>query len=233
MSHPQQWPPQPPQYPQQWGPPVPAPRKTNIALVVVLAVAAGVVLVPAALVGFYLIRDIAGDARGRVEQATSVSSFDVVCDHGSIGNAAAYGKPYKIVAFAPDEEPNPMNQLSNTHWSEVTLDSRADYRVNPEDFRSANVVACLTRKPGTEAKSLSCDLKTDAGEHVTVEYYSSQYNIELREARTGKRIEQLGAVNGPATGCPFLVWINKREPKLYAGPDAAEVDAKLAGFAHR
>lgn len=240
VSYPQQWPPQPPQHPQQWPPPYPPPatppRKTNVALVVVLVVAALVVMVPVALVGFYVVRDIARDGldgRGGVQKATSVTSFDVVCERGSISNAAVYGKPYKIVAFAPNDEPNPMNQLSNTHWNEVTLDSRADYRVNPADFQSTNVVACLTRKPGSEVKSRTCDLKTDSGERVTVDYYAVQYDVELREARTGKRIEQLGSVNGPVTSCPFMVWVNKREPKVYASPDAAALDAKLAEFAHR
>ena len=70
-------------------------------------------------------------------------------------------------------------------------------------------------------KSLTCNFETDAGEHVTVDYYSVQYDIELREARTGKHIEQLGAVDGPATSCPFLVWVKKRDPKMYAEPDSA------------
>lgn len=240
MSYPQQWPPQPPQHPQHWPPPYPPapppPRKTNVALIVVLAVAAVVVLIPVALVGFYVVRDIARDGldgRGGVQKATSVTSFNVVCDRGSISNAAAYGKPYKILAFAANDEPDPMNQMLNIHWSDVALDSRADYRVNPADFQSANVVACLTRKPGTEVKSRTCDLKTDSGERVAVDYYAVQYDVELREARTGKRIAHLGTVDGPVTGCPFLVWVNKREPKVYASPDTAALDAELADFARR
>jgi hypothetical protein len=237
VSYPQQWPPQPPQYPQQWPPPYPPPapakRKTNVVLIVVLAVAAIVVLVPVALVGFFLIQDMARDGRGEATQATSLSGFDVVCYGGSVSNAAAYGKPYKIAAFTPDEEPNPMRPLSGDHWSEVALDPRADYRANPDDFQSANVVACLTHKPGTEVKSRTCNLETNSGEHVAVDYYAVQYNIELREARTGKQIEQLGAVDGPATSCPVLVWVNKRDRKAYAEPDPAAVNAKLAEFAHR
>jgi hypothetical protein len=97
VSYPQQWPPQPPQYPQQWPPPypppAPAPRKTNVALIVVLSLAAIVVLVPAALVGFFVIRDMAHDGRGGIKNATSFTDFDLVCDGGSIGNAATYGKP--------------------------------------------------------------------------------------------------------------------------------------------
>jgi hypothetical protein len=199
----------------------------------VLSLAAIVVLVPAALVGFFVIRDMAHDGRGGIKNATSFTDFDLVCDGGSISNAATYGKPYKIAVFAPDDEPNPMRELVSAHWREVTLDSPADDRVNPDDFRSTNVVACLTRKPGTEVKSRTCNLKTDADNRVDVDYYAVQYDIELREARTGKHIEQLGTVDGPAAICPFLVWFNKRDPKTYAGPDPAALNAKLAEFAHR
>jgi hypothetical protein len=242
VSYPQQWPPQPPPYPQQWPPPYPPPypppapprRKTNVALVVVLALAAMVVLVPVALVGFFVIQGMVHDGldgRRAAKDATALTDFDVVCDGGSISNAAAYGKPYKIAAFAHNDEPDPMNQLVSDHWREVELDSRADYRASPDDFRSANVVACLTRKPGSEAKARTCDLQTNNGEHVDVDYYAVQYEIELREAKTGKRIERLGTVNGPADSCPFMVWIDKRDRKAYAEPDSAAVNAKLAEFA--
>lgn len=240
MSYPQQWPPQPPRYPQQWPPPypapAPAPRKTNVALIVVLALAASVVLVPVALVGFFVIRDIAHeglDGRGGVKKATSLSDFDVVCDRGSISNAATYGKPYKIVAFSPDERPSPMTQVTPDHWTELTLAAHADYRVAPQDFQSTNVVACLSRKRGSEVKSLTCNFKTDAGEQVTVDYYAVKYDVELREARTGKHIAQLGEVDGPAASCPFLLWVKKHDPKMYAEPDAAALNAELAEFADR
>lgn len=59
-----------------------------------------------------------------------------------------------------------------------------------------------------------------------------QYNIELREARTGKTIAQLGAVDGPADHCPFLLWVDEHNPKMDAEPDSAQVSAKLAQFAH-
>ncbi|OBA63094.1 hypothetical protein A5647_06210 [Mycobacterium sp. 1100029.7] len=201
-----------------------------------LAIAAVVVLVPAALVGFFVIKDIAHDGldgRGGTKKASALSDFDVVCDRGSISNAASYGKPYKIVAFAPDVRPSPMSQVSHDHWTELTPGPRADYRANANEFQAANVVACLTQKAGTEVKSRSCDFKTDAGDNVTVDYYAVQYNIELREAKTGKHIEDLGTVDGPAARCPFLLWVNKRDHKMYAEPDDAAVEAKLAEFANR
>jgi hypothetical protein len=243
VSYPQQWQPpqQPPPYPAPYSPypppyPPPAPRKTNRVLILVLSVVAIVVLVPVAVIGFYVIQGIARDGldgRGGARKAQSLSDFDVVCDRGSISNAATYGKPYKIAAFAPDVRPSPMSQVSSDHWTEVTLDSRADYRVSPENFGSVNVVACLTKKAGTEVKSRTCDFKTDAGENVTVDYYAVQYDIELREAKTGKGIEGLGTVDGSAARCPFLLWVNKRDRKMYAEPDHAAVDAKLAEFADR
>src|ERR1700760_4986795 len=98
---PQSWPPPLPQYP----PVAPTPRKTNRILVVVLALAAVIVLVPVALIGFFLIRGIAHDGldgRGGTRKATSFGDLDVVCDNGSISNAAAYEKPYKIAVFAPE-----------------------------------------------------------------------------------------------------------------------------------
>ncbi|MCV7102121.1 hypothetical protein H7I01_17395 [Mycobacterium palustre] len=198
-----------------------------------LSVAAMIVLVPVALVGFFVVQDMARDGRGESRKAASPGDFDVVCDGGSISNAAAYGKPYKIAAFAPDDEPDPMREITGVHWRAVTLDAGADYRMNTDDLQSTNVVACLTRKSGTEVKSRTCDMKTDAGEHVGIDYYAVQYDIELREARTGKHIEQLGTVDGPTTSCPFYVWVNKRDRKTYAEPDAAAVSAKLAEFAHR
>jgi hypothetical protein len=249
VSYPPPYPPQPPEHPQQWQPPYPpsypppsypappypppAPRKTNRALIVVLSIAGIVLLIPAAIIGFFVVREIARDGRGESKKAASLTDFHAVCDGGSITNAAAPGKPYKIAAFAPYDEPDPMREMSNTHWRELTLDMRADYRASPNDFQSTNVVACLTRKPGTEAKSRTCDFKTSDGDHVSVDYYGAQYDVELREARTGKRIEQLGTVNGSAVSCPMFVWVNKRERKAYAEPDVAAVDAKLAEFADR
>jgi hypothetical protein len=201
--------------------------------VVVLVVAAIIVLIPVGLVGFFLIKGIAHDGldgRGAAKTATSFSDLDVVCDNGSISNAAAYGKPY-IAVFAPETERSPLSNVSPDHWSEVSFDSVADYRVNREAFGSTNVVACLSRKPGTEVKSRTCEFKLDSGEQVSVDYYAVQYNIDLREAKTGKHIEQLGAVNGPATSCPALLWVDRHNRKQYAGPDSAAVDAELSKFA--
>jgi hypothetical protein len=239
-QQPPQWPPSQPPPPQQWPPPSyppppypPAPRKTNRALIVVLSIAAVVLLIPAAIIGFYVIKGLARDGRGETRKASSITDFNAVCDGGSITNAAAYGKPYKIAAFAPYDEPDPMREMTKLHWHELTLDLRSDYRASPNDFQSTNVVACLTRKAGTEEMSRTCNFKTDTDEHVAVDYYSVQYDLELREARTGKRIEQLGSVGSSAAGCPIFVWFNKRERKIYADPDGKAVDAKLAEFAGR
>lgn len=234
MTYPHQWPPQPPQHPQQWPPPYPPPprsRRTKIVLLAVLAPVAIVILVVVGLIGYYVIDDLADGDRGGSREAHSLTDFNLVCDQGTISNAAALGRPYKIVAFTPDERPDPLSNAVADPWTEIRLDSRADYAVTSEDFLSVNVVACLSHKSGTEVKALTCDVKTKRGEQVSIDYYGVQYNIELREARTGKTIAQLGTVDGKADHCPFLLWVDQHNPKMYAEPEPAQVDAKLAQFA--
>lgn len=238
MDHQQQWS-QPPQYPQQWPAaphPAPAPRKPNLLLLLVLAPLVIVLLVVVGLVGFYVVKDIARgglDGRGGSREATSFSSFDVVCDRGSISNAAQFGKPYKIAAFGPDDRRMPLTQQSSDPWTQLTLDPGADYAAAASDFRSVNVVACLSHKPGTAVKTRDCTVETKAGEQVTFGYYAVQYSIELREARTGKHLDQLPAVDGPAQSCPFLLWVNTHERKMYAQPDLAAIGAELAEYSRR
>lgn len=238
MNYPQQWPPQPPQYPQHWTVPAAPPsgsRKSKVVLLILVPVAI-MVLAVVGLVGFYVVEDVARggiDGRGGSRDVTHLSSFDVVCDRGSISNAAQLGKPYKIAAFSPNNRPMPVTQHSQDRWTQLTLTPDADYVTAPQDFRSVNVVACLTPLPETAVNTRSCNVETKAGEQVTFDYYAVKYNIELREARTGKRIEQLPVVDGPAPRCPLLLWINTHDRKMYADPDIEAVNAELADFAHR
>lgn len=237
MNHPPQWPPQQPQYRQQWPTspyPAPAPRKNKLVLLLVLAPVLIVALVIVGLVGYYVIEEAARggpDGRGGNREASSLASFEVVCDHGSISNAAMLSKPYKIAAFGPNVQPMPLTRKGAL--TQLTLDPGADYTTTPDAFRSVNVVACLTQKPGTSGKARACAVDTKEGEHVTFDYYSVQYNIEVREARTGKRIEQLPAVNGSASSCPFLLWVDTYDRIMYAAPDLTAVEAELAEFTHR
>lgn len=142
------------------------------------------------------------------------TEFDVVCKDGSVSNAGAYAKPYKFAAF--------YQGMQDGKWSQV-----ADQR--SEDPTEINVVACLARKSSTEVKSGQCE-STAWDKPVTIDHYAVDYDIELREAQTGKYIGNLGTVNGPAGDCPSVAFFDWVPDKLYGEPDGEAVAAKLAGF---
>ncbi|WP_280833751.1 hypothetical protein [Mycolicibacterium frederiksbergense] len=154
--------------------------------------------------------------------ATVTSDFDAVCLFGSISNAAVYAKPYKIIAF--------HQSAGSARWNETTVDAQARYAADPSALSSINVVACLSRTPGTEVRTGSCDFES-GGVQVSIDRYAVEYTIDLHEAKTGKPIKSLGTVKGTATDCPMPAMFNSGATKLYARPDTAAVEEKLAAFA--
>jgi hypothetical protein len=212
------------------GPPGGPPPKKSRAFTVFLAIVGiiGVGLV-AVFVGSSLMdsgakRGSAGNDQraANAKTATYESDFETVCGNGSVSNAAAYAKPYKIIAFSQGDRPD--------SWDSVTLTDAVGYRSTSDSLSSINAVACLSRKADTEVKSKTCEFDS-GGDTVKADYYAVEYDIDLYEAKTGKSITSLGSVNGPATSCPFLATFSKSSPKVYASPDDAAVDAKLAEFA--
>jgi hypothetical protein len=151
--------------------------------------------------------------------AAVTSDFDVVCSRGSVTNAAVYAKPYKIIAFHQAAGP--------ARWQAITLDPRARYVADPNALSAINVVACLSRKPGTEVRSGRCDFES-GGVRVSVDRYAVEYTIDLHEAKTGMPIKSLGTVKSAVTDCPM---IDLGSSKLYEMPDTAAVEEKLAAFA--
>ncbi|MGE2717169.1 hypothetical protein ACQI4L_24195 [Mycolicibacterium litorale] len=226
---PQGWPPQgpPPQWGPPQGPPWPPPRPpSNNSLVIVLAVAA-VVVVLLSVAALVVVGVGADDEDGPATEeqraanartASSASEYDIVCGTGSVANAAEYRKPYKIVAFYEDH---------GDHWDELSL--APPYSTADKTPSSINVVACLSRKPGTEVKSGSCEFRS-GGDDISVDHFAVEYEIELHEAKTGRTITSLGTVKGPADHCPFLEFFSGDDPKVYGAPDENAVAAKLAGF---
>lgn len=155
--------------------------------------------------------------------AKYLTEFDAVCSTGSISNAADYTKPYKIVAFygSPTRDDN---------WSQVSLPYKATYKADYDKFETTNVVACLTPDKASAVKSKTCDFKSGS-DNVSIDYYAVKYNVSLYEAKSGKKIKDLGTVNGPADTCPTFATYSKSDPKIYAKPDTASLDGLLAGFA--
>ncbi|WP_166902192.1 hypothetical protein [Mycobacterium sp. DL440] len=204
---------QPPHWPQT-GPSIP-PKKSRLGI----AIVAVIVVIGISIVGFmsYMVIKVGGEGQDRT--AYSASSFSDVCDKDWISTAPEYGKPYNIAAFYKGLG------IMGEAWLSVPSNKWA----TSNEYSKINVVACLDRKTGTEAKSIPCVFDDD-GNRITVDYYSAEYTIELREAKTGKVIQDLGTVSGTADSCPFIASYERRSKTMYAAPDGDAVAAKLAEF---
>lgn len=166
----------------------------------------------------YEIYKVSGEGQDRVAQ--SAHDFSDACDNDHITNAAEYGKPYNVAAFFKGLG------LVDEMWFSVSGNKWAE----SGDPTKINVVACLERKKGSEVKSLSC-VDDDDGNPVTVDYYSVEYEITFREAKTGKVITSGGTVSGTAERCGRLLYYESRSRKAYADPDDDAVQAAVDAFA--
>lgn len=153
--------------------------------------------------------------------AGSVTEFNTICDVGSITNAADFAKPYKIAAFSQTNH--------DRTWTPVTLDSSAEYSVSASEPESTNVIACLSEKEGSASKTNTCEFRS-GGQGINVDYYSLEYNLALHEAKTGKKIKDLGVVKGTADECPTSAIFSPSNPQIYASPDSAEINSALSRF---
>lgn len=155
--------------------------------------------------------------------ATSMAKLGTPCQVGSVTNAAAFAKPYKVAAFSKTS--------IDRSWSNVSLDSTADYSVKLSDYEQVNVVVCLEEKEDATVKSSVCDFKS--GDKVTsIDYYATKYDATAYEAKSGKKIKELGEVSAPAPAsrCPIFTMYDKNDPKLIAKPDSDTLNALVAKF---
>lgn len=162
------------------------------------------------------------ERRNNTITATSFTNMNSVCDGSSILNAAELAKPYKVAAFSKAND--------SRSWSSVSLKYNAEYAASYDAFEQASVVACVKEDTGSREKVNICEF-TSAGEDTSIDYYATSYTLSVYEAKTGKKIEDLGSVGAPATSCPMFASYDKSDPKLVAQPDTATIDAKLAAFA--
>lgn len=215
--------PQPPRAP--YGPPPRNRRRLVVVLVTMLVVGVVGFLT---LVGYaYSLLDDPATDEERLENAVDaqfVTEFSTVCDRGSVSNAGAFEEPYTIVAFR-------QKDMDDDLYSEVTFDHDSDYDSADRGVATTNVVACLSQKEGTEKRAGTCEYDASSSRRDDIGHYSVQYEVELREARTGTLIENLGVVDGPADECPGLVYITGS--RIYAGPDQSALEAKLDAFLGR
>ena len=158
--------------------------------------------------------------------AKYVTEFEVVCNDGSVTNAAASAKPYIISAFYNN------NATSDSEsWSQLSVGYGESYKVDLDKPEAVNVVACLKEKSGTAAKSKTCEFESRTDGKVSIDYYSVEYDLTYYEAKTGKKIKAGTTVNGPANTCPGFAAFSKTDPKIYAKPDETALETQLKAFA--
>lgn len=156
--------------------------------------------------------------------ADGLSDFSAVCQTGAVSNAATYGAPYRVVALYHNSA-----DLESS-WSTVALKYKSEYGVSYSEYAVVNAVACLTEQKGAAVKTMTCEFKS--GDKVTaIDYYSTVYDVALYEAKSGKKVKDLGTVSGPANSCPYFTTYNKKDPKIVAQPDGDALDALIAAFA--
>lgn len=164
------------------------------------------------------------EAKRRAANAkTAASNLDLsaVCDDGSITNAAEFKAPYKVAAFSKSSD--------RDSWSSIFLKYDAPYTAEYSQYETVNVVACITEKADAAVKSKTCEFKSGS-ETIKIDYFATTYEIAVHEAKSGKKIKDLGTVSAPATTCPSFVSYNKNDPKIIAKPDTAAVDAAILKF---
>lgn len=163
------------------------------------------------------------DPKANAVTAKYLSDFEVVCDGGSVTNAAAATKPYKIVSFS-------SRTPQNDRWSSMSLGFDQPYYVDSKAVDSVSVVACLKMAEGSTTKSKTCEFES-GGNKVNIDFYATQYDLTYYEAKTGKALAKGEPINGPATTCPFFTSYDKNDPKIYADPDENAVELVHAKFA--
>ncbi len=155
--------------------------------------------------------------------AGSLTDFKAVCEVGSVSNAADLAKPYKVVAFSKEDN-------GRDYWSQTSLKYGAPYYVEYNKFEQANVVVCLSETISSRVKAKTCDFKSGE-DNLTIDYYATAFSATAYEAKTGKKLQDLGTINAPASTCPMFASYDKNDPKIIANPDATALDAAVAKFA--
>jgi hypothetical protein len=156
--------------------------------------------------------------------AKYAADFEIVCQGGSVLNAAGYspGKRTKAYVFA-NSLPQP-----ETYSYQVTYTGR--FYGSSSAVTQVGVVGCLTAVTGSEGPGRKCVIQDADKKRVTIDHVSSRFRLTFRAARTGEKLGDGGTVNAPATRCPFLVRYDPATRKSYALPDDAAVTAAFEKF---
>lgn len=158
---------------------------------------------------------------GETVEAATLDDYKAVCGGGMVTNATAFdgAGPHPIVIFEKGSDDQfAMNVLAFT-------DSK--WSASASDVTSARLVGCISRVVASETKLKSCPI-TDATTKVTVnvDYYSSDYNVEVLNAKTGESLTKY-KIASTSTLCPTTAVYDKVDPKIFATYDVAALETSL------
>jgi hypothetical protein len=200
----------------------PAPKRSNMKLIMII-VGIVVVLAGAGAAAFFLMQNNNTGSSNNSSQssntvtltdivATSLSDFSNVCDNSKITNAAAYDSsaagPHPIGLFD-------KNDYGSYNLSSVYLGTGLDAQYDKPE--ATQLVGCLSRTGnGTQVKT--CDLQDSKKQTVSLKLMSSSYNIDIYEAKTGKKLDHV-TIDKTKDTCPYVATYDPNDPTYYAQPE--------------
>ncbi len=219
------------------------PKKSKTGLIIAIVAVVSIVVLIFAGIFFMLVSSSVSkiqkeaaslEEKNEIDKSNSKSNavtakfafdYKAVCEGGSILNAPAPVKPYLIDSFFTNDT------KVNDSYSSINVGYGESYHPDSSNPISANVVACLEQKKDTEVKRKTCDFKESAEKVVSIDFYSVEYELNYKEAKTGKVIGSPTPINGPAVTCPLFTSYSKSDPKIYADPDKVALEASHKAFA--
>lgn len=171
-------------------------------------------------------------------KATSITAKTLVelreaCVGGSVENAAVLTKPYMYVVYENNNDG--ISEKEAYKWDMYAFGANDEsIPVNENNPSEFNVVVCLDRDDSTAEKIGVCKVQAAAdakpSDPTVVDFLSVQYKVAFYEAQSGKLIDKVEPINGPATACPSTAYYNRDSPNLYGDPDMTELNARLQAF---
>ncbi len=158
------------------------------------------------------------------EQSVSaeyLTDFDEVCKKvATVSNSKSYSKGDlpNVVVLKQSAVSDLFTTMSQT-FKDASIKA-ADYKV-PTDVQ---LVACLTVDETNDVAGV-CEAEQN-GKKVSLKKTAVTYKLEVFEAKTGKKLGN-GAVDGPITDCPLLVYYDQSDPRVYGEPDSVKLESAL------
>lgn len=160
----------------------------------------------------------------RVITANSHRDFGAVCGGFTVRNSDTYSGKSSALIVTFSQSPRTKDS-----WSYEDVGYGKTYTKTEGDFTKINTVACLHEILDTKVFSKMCDYN-QAGEKVSVRYYSIRYKLSYYEAKTGERIADGGHIEAPAGECPGFVAYDEQSLTAYAAPANEAIDIAHSKF---